>query len=92
MMTLNDKQIEFYRQVGYLVVPNLLAKTEIGTFLRYEAQQNKQRLGYQTHLVDPQWAYLAHHPKVSSLCSSTASQSANDCTDDVSAQAAIGYA
>ena len=53
MMTLNDKQIEFYRQVGYLVVPNLLTKTEIGTFLRYEAQQNKQRLGYQTHLVDP---------------------------------------
>ena len=40
--------------------------TEIGTFLRYEAQQNKQQLGYQTHLVDPQWAYLAHHPKVSS--------------------------
>ena len=61
---LNTDQIQSYREMGYLVIPDLLTLVEIKTFLQHEAQPNKKRLGLRTHVVDPQWAYLAHHPKV----------------------------
>ena len=69
MTTLNQKlsnqQVQSYKDMGYLVVPDLLTSTEINTFLQNEEKPNKKRLGLRTHVVDPQWAYLAHHPKVS---------------------------
>lgn len=61
---LSTGQVTSYWESGYLVVPDLLTPAEIETFLHHEAQPGRQRLGLRTHVVDPQWAHLAHHPKV----------------------------
>ena len=61
---LSNEQVQSYKDMGYLVVPDLLTSTEINAFLQHEENPNKKRLGLRTHVVDSQWAYLAHHPKV----------------------------
>ncbi len=70
MNGLTKDQIERYRQDGYLVVPDLLTAPEVDTFSA-DAQLPKPEawrgLGLRRYTVDPQWKFLATHPKISKM-------------------------
>src|SRR2546426_718025 len=62
---LGAAEIAAYRRDGFLVVPELLAEEEIAAFLGHEqARTEPTAFGLQGHRVDPQYRYLATHPKV----------------------------
>jgi len=66
---LTDEQIQQYRRDGYLVIPDLLTADEVEAFLQHESKPKpgEWRKGLLTHTVDPQWKYLATHPKISGI-------------------------
>jgi ectoine hydroxylase-related dioxygenase (phytanoyl-CoA dioxygenase family) len=62
---LTPEQIERFRTDGYLVVPDLLTEAEIRAFLDHEASRDHTTpYGLHGHLMDPQFRYLATHPRV----------------------------
>ncbi|MXZ76575.1 MAG: phytanoyl-CoA dioxygenase family protein [Gemmatimonadetes bacterium] len=66
---LTDGQIARFHEEGYLVVPNLLAADEVESFVRHQADPEAESLkqGLRTHLSDPFWRRLAHHPNVAGV-------------------------
>lgn len=65
-VVISDEQILFYRQQGYLVVPNLLTEAEISQFLAFEDQDHgpSWRSNLRHHVDTPVWNHLATHPNV----------------------------
>lgn len=65
---LSAQQVESYRTDGYLVVPDLLTDEEVSAFLE-EAARPKPRdhYGLHGHLHDPQYCYIATHPKIAGI-------------------------
>jgi len=62
---LDAEQLTSYRQEGYLVVPDLLTEAEIEAFLSHEqARKDPANFGLQGHRTDPQFQYLATHPRI----------------------------
>lgn len=69
---LTQNQIAQYEQDGYLVVPDLLTEKEVDAFLEAEAQEKPKawkELALRRYTVDPQWQFLATHPKISGIVS-----------------------
>ncbi|MYA76481.1 MAG: phytanoyl-CoA dioxygenase family protein [Gemmatimonadetes bacterium] len=66
---LTDGQIARFHEEGYLVVPDLLAADEVESFVRHQADPEAESLkqGLRTHLSDPFWRRLAHHPNVAGV-------------------------
>lgn len=68
MQTLTSAQCEKYQHDGFLVVPDLLTETEVSTFLNYmDHSRPKGWGGLLGHTIDPQYRYLAHHPKITGM-------------------------
>jgi phytanoyl-CoA hydroxylase len=66
---LTEAQVQQYQRDGYLVVAGLLSDAEVATFLS-EQQKPKPKewqLGLRSHLADPQYRYLAYHPKIAGM-------------------------
>lgn len=63
---LSDQQVRRYQDEGYLVVPDLLTSQEIDAFLEHERQlkEDAWSLGLRLHTADPQYKYLATHPRI----------------------------
>ena len=66
---ITDPQVAQYHADGFLLVPCLLTDEEIATFL---AEQKKPKpkewqLGLRSHVADPQFKYLATHPKIAGI-------------------------
>jgi ectoine hydroxylase-related dioxygenase (phytanoyl-CoA dioxygenase family) len=64
---LSSAQIQRYRADGYLLVPDLLTGQEIDAFLEYQRNPKpmpKEGQGLRRHAFDPQYKYLATHPKI----------------------------
>lgn len=63
---LTSEQVARYQSDGYLVIPDLLTQAEVDAFLEHEAKPKppEQQRGLLTHTVDPQWRYLAMHPRI----------------------------
>jgi ectoine hydroxylase-related dioxygenase (phytanoyl-CoA dioxygenase family) len=65
---LTSEQLDRFKRDGYLVVPDLLTDTEIVAFLKSLDQPHPAGWGgLRTHLIDPQFRYLAHHPKITGM-------------------------
>lgn len=62
---LDDAQLAAYHQDGYLVVPDLLTEAEVAAFLLHDQERNAPaNFGLQGHRTDPQFHYLATHPRI----------------------------
>ena len=66
---LTDAQVARFHDEGYLVVPDLLTADEVDAFVRHQADPEAESLrqGLRTHLSDPFWQRLAHHPNVAGV-------------------------
>lgn len=66
---LTDAQVARFHDEGYLVVPDLLTADEVDGFVRHQADPEAESLrqGLRTHLSDPYWRELAHHPNVAGV-------------------------
>jgi len=66
---LSQAQVAQYQADGYLVVPDLLTEAEVSTFLAEQAKPKPKewQLGLRCHLADPQYKYLAHHPRITGM-------------------------
>ena len=66
---LTDAQVDRFHDEGYLVVPDLLTADEVEAFVRHQADPEAESLrqGLRTHLSDPFWRRLAHHPNVAGV-------------------------
>jgi len=66
---LDDDQVRRYESDGYLVVHDLLTDAEVRAFLDHESKPkpSEWHLGLRTHTADPQWRYLATHPRVAGI-------------------------
>ncbi len=67
---LRSEQVAQYRKEGYLQAPDLLMGAEVDAFLEAEAKPKPpewKELGLRKHTVDPQWKYLALHPRVAGI-------------------------
>lgn len=66
---LTDAQVARFHDEGYLVVPDLLTADEVDAFVRHQADPEAESLrqGLRTHLSDPFWQLLAHHPNVAGV-------------------------
>ncbi len=65
--SLTPEQVEAYRANGFVQVPDLLTRPEIDAFLECEAATKPPEileLGLRRHTADPQWRFLASHPRV----------------------------
>jgi phytanoyl-CoA hydroxylase len=67
--TLSPKQLERYQTEGYLVIPKLLTAQEVDAFLAHESTPKpaEWQKGLLSHTADPQWKYLAHHPRIAGI-------------------------
>lgn len=67
---LTSEQMADYKRDGFLVVQDLLTDEEIEVFIA-ESQKEKPEewkgLGLRRYTADPQWKYLAMHPKISGI-------------------------
>jgi ectoine hydroxylase-related dioxygenase (phytanoyl-CoA dioxygenase family) len=63
---LTDAQVAQYERDGYLIVPELLTDAEIKAYTEHMAKPRppEWQLGLRSHTADPQFKYLAHHPKI----------------------------
>jgi ectoine hydroxylase-related dioxygenase (phytanoyl-CoA dioxygenase family) len=62
---LAPEQIERYQREGYLVVEELLTGEEVDAFLEHlRREESTGSYGLQGHRKDPQYRYLATHPRV----------------------------
>ncbi len=67
-ITLNSSQITSYERDGFLVVESLLSEVEVDAFLVYQKNRAKEvDPGLRSHVVDPQWDYVARHPNVAGV-------------------------
>ena len=69
---LTKEQLAAYRMDGFVQVPDLLTPPEIDAFLEAQAETvapEVLELGLRRHTGDPQWRYLASHPRVSGIAS-----------------------
>lgn len=66
---LTDAQVARFHDEGYLVVPGLLTADEACAFVRHQVDPEAESLrqGLRTHLSDPFWRRLAHHPNVAGV-------------------------
>ena len=66
---LTDAQVARFHDEGYLVVPDLLTADEVDAFVRHQDDPEAESLrqGLRTHLSDPFWQRLAHHPNVAGV-------------------------
>ena len=66
---LTDAQVARFHDEGFLVVPGLLTADEACAFVRHQADPEAESLrqGLRTHLSDPFWRRLAHHPNVAGV-------------------------
>ena len=66
---LTDAQVARFHDEGYLIVPDLLTADEACAFVRHQADPEAESLrqGLRTHLSDPFWRRLAHHPNVAGV-------------------------
>lgn len=65
-IVLSPAQVEQFHREGYLVVPDLLTEEEVTRFVAYEAEPRPEgwRHGLRHHVEDPEWRYLAEHPRI----------------------------
>jgi ectoine hydroxylase-related dioxygenase (phytanoyl-CoA dioxygenase family) len=62
---LSAEQLNRFKADGYLVVPDLLTAAEVDAFVAHLAEENAiGTYGLQGHREDPQYRYLATHPRV----------------------------
>jgi phytanoyl-CoA hydroxylase len=62
---LSQRDLERYRDDGYLVVPELLNGNEVDHFVEYEASQPKEwRERLDNHKRDKEWRAVAAHPRI----------------------------
>jgi ectoine hydroxylase-related dioxygenase (phytanoyl-CoA dioxygenase family) len=62
---LDAEQIARYWEEGYLVVSDLLTDEEVSAFLAHEKSRPRDvPFGLHGHTLDPQYRYLATHPRV----------------------------
>ena len=68
---LTDAQVSRFHKEGFLVVPDLLTAEEVEAFVRHQADPKAESLrqGLRTHLSDPFWRRVAHHPNVAGVAS-----------------------
>jgi len=67
---LRAEQIDRFNTEGYLVVPDLLTDEEVDAFLDHLAQEKALgSYGLHGHRQDPQYRYLATHPRVAGAAS-----------------------
>lgn len=67
---LSAEQIERFQTAGYLVVEDLLTDEEVSAFVRHLAEEERiGAYGLQGHRQDPQYRYLATHPRVAGAAS-----------------------
>ena len=67
---LTPEQINSYRTDGYLVVHDLLTDDEVEAYLSHENEANvASQYGLRGHTEDPQYRYLATHPKIAGIAS-----------------------
>jgi ectoine hydroxylase-related dioxygenase (phytanoyl-CoA dioxygenase family) len=66
-MTLSAEQLERYQADGYLVVPDLLTDEEVSAFVRHLEEEGVGAHGLQGHRGDPQYRYLATHPRIAGV-------------------------
>lgn len=67
---LTPEQVAHYERDGYLVVEGLLTEGEVAAFLAEEAKGKPdawKALALRRYTVDPQWRYVATHPKISAM-------------------------
>lgn len=65
---LSAEQVADYQRDGFLVVPDVLCAEEAGAFLSHQAARPEEYdLGLRSHVVDPQWRYLATHRNVAGV-------------------------
>lgn len=66
---LTEAQIAQYWNDGFLQVADLLTPDEVAAFLEHEADPATKdlRSGLRTHITDPVWRALAHHPNVAGI-------------------------
>jgi ectoine hydroxylase-related dioxygenase (phytanoyl-CoA dioxygenase family) len=70
LQLLSAEQIARYQTDGYLVIDDLLTEDEVNAFVRHLAQEEAVRTyGLHGHLQDPQYRYLATHPKIAGTAS-----------------------
>jgi phytanoyl-CoA hydroxylase len=62
---LSEEQIDRFKADGYLVVPDLLTDAEVDAFVQHLAEEQAiGAYGLQGHRQDPQYRYLATHPRI----------------------------
>ena len=67
---LTPEEINSYRTDGYLVVPDLLTDDEVEAYLAHENESSPaNQCGLRGHTQDPQYRYLATHPKIAGIAS-----------------------
>jgi ectoine hydroxylase-related dioxygenase (phytanoyl-CoA dioxygenase family) len=66
---LTQDQIAQFRNQGFLLLHDLLTEQEVNDFLAHEADPKTKALrnGLRTHLTDPVWKAIAHHPNVAGV-------------------------
>ena len=67
---LTHDQLAAYRTDGFVQVPDLLTPCEIDAFLEAQAERKPAEileLGLRRHTADPQWRYLASHPRIAGV-------------------------
>jgi ectoine hydroxylase-related dioxygenase (phytanoyl-CoA dioxygenase family) len=68
MIKLNEKDLSFYENQGYLIVHNLLDLEEINLFLEYQKYRGtNDKLGLLRHTIDPEWEYIAKHKNIAGV-------------------------
>src|ERR1051326_8207890 len=62
---LTPEQIQHFHEYGYVIVPDLLTDEEVSAFVAHEeAHRPCGTYGLQGHRSDPQYQYVANHPKI----------------------------
>ncbi len=71
-LSLTSEQVASYRADGFVQVQDLLTPSEINAFLEAQSEAAAPEvleLGLRRHTADPQWRYLASHPRISAIAS-----------------------
>ena len=61
---LNAGQLDHFHTEGYVVVDDLLTEPEVRSFVEHLAEVSTGTYGLHGHLNDPQYRFLATHPRV----------------------------
>ena len=64
-LRLTPEQVSVYQRDGFLVLEEVLTGEEVDAFLAHQETRSEELdLGLRSHVIDPQWQYLATHPNV----------------------------